>query len=277
MTETGERGKAGAGSDVRDEHLDCTGQRPELTESTAGVRRRFWPTASAGLMAVGGSAIVAAFALNAGAKAETWSAIAAWLTLLVALGAALVTVHQVVEGRRQRAEDDAAAHDRLRQQAKQAWDLHGSQLEAQRELAEQAAQPYVVVFAEAKVMASGNYAELVVRNVGKTPAYDVRLTFDQTVMSELDRSETHPLRIPDRFPVLAPGQEWRTLWADLRRELDDDSAWPPLTTAVADFRRAGGLAPIGGPFEYQLDLRSLVHGHIVEVRGSRRRESSARD
>ncbi|BCI51685.1 hypothetical protein NIIDNTM18_09630 [Mycolicibacterium litorale] len=60
--------------------------------------------------------------------------------------------------------------------------------------------------------------ELVVRNFGQSAAHDVRFDFTHppTVARYEDRADGIPdiaeLQLPNELPVLAPGQEWRTVW-----------------------------------------------------------------
>jgi hypothetical protein len=79
--------------------------------------------------------------------------------------------------------------------------------EAQR-LREEQAQPYVVAYLEPD--ASGNAYDLVVKNLGATAAYDVRVTFDREPRQAFHDDEV--LHVPEVMPVLVPGQEWRSLW-----------------------------------------------------------------
>lgn len=57
------------------------------------------------------------------------------------------------------------------------------------------------------------------RNFGTTAAHDVRLTIDPAPRQAV--FEGGPLWLPRSIPVLAPGQEWRTLWdSGVRSESD---------------------------------------------------------
>lgn len=107
---------------------------------------------------------------------EAWTAIAAWTTLAVALAAAIGAFKQLGEARRTREEE---------------------------------AQPYVVVFMEPTI--SPEFIDLVIRNLGKTAAYSVKLT-SSPPLTQTDGSSTTELWLPEEIPVLVPGQEWRTFW-----------------------------------------------------------------
>lgn len=89
-------------------------------------------------------------------------------------------------------------------------------------------RPHVTMFMEPHA-ADWHVIELVARNFGETPAYDV--TFDFPHPPTVARYETAAegyadvvaLKLPDNLPVLAPGQEWRTVWDSAidRTELGD--------------------------------------------------------
>lgn len=111
-------------------------------------------------------------------SAAAWSAIAAWLTALVALAAGAIALRQVQEARR---------------------------------LREEQAQPYVVAFMESG-RADPRFVDLVVRNFGKTSAYNVSMTIQPTPKRSTNGPETADVWIFEQLPVLVPGQDWRTLW-----------------------------------------------------------------
>jgi hypothetical protein len=115
----------------------------------------------------------------------TWLAIAAWTALAVGI-AALIFV----------------------------W-LHVRRKQAQTT---EQVRPYVSMFMEPHA-ADWHLIELVTRNFGRTAAYDVKFTFLRPLTvaryeEEYDdqRPEVVSLPLPEVLPVLAPGQEWRTVW-----------------------------------------------------------------
>ncbi|WIE74522.1 hypothetical protein [Curtobacterium sp. MCSS17_007] len=111
-------------------------------------------------------------------------AAAAVLTFGVALAAALYARKQIDEGKEAR---------------KQV-----AELEVER------SQPYVVMYTEPS-SASQVLIELVIKNYGQTAALDVRTDITPALRRTAFGS-TEPVAMPDVIPVLAPGQEWRTLW-----------------------------------------------------------------
>ena len=56
--------------------------------------------------------------------------------------------------------------------------------------------------------------ELVVKNFGNTPAYNITMEFDPTpqVSPESVGEGATDLAYPSLIPILAPEQEWRTWW-----------------------------------------------------------------
>ncbi|MUL47110.1 hypothetical protein FZI85_04060 [Mycobacterium sp. CBMA293] len=129
-----------------------------------------------------------------GLHADAWAAWAAWVTAIIAVVAAVFAWRQIGEARRTR---------------------------------EEVAQPNVVVYPDLDPT-NWQYLDLVIKNFGKTPAFNVRVT-----LPDLDVSPDNPydqpthLYVPENIVVLAPGQEWRTVWdSGIRRaeltEMGDD-------------------------------------------------------
>jgi hypothetical protein len=92
------------------------------------------------------------------------------------------------------------------------------QLKANRQLKTDEIRPQVAMFMEPHA-ADWHVIELVVRNFGQTAAHDVRFQFVKppTVAVYEDHvddaaPDVAELDLPSELPVLAPGQEWRTVW-----------------------------------------------------------------
>ncbi|WP_141659187.1 hypothetical protein [Mycobacterium europaeum] len=120
-----------------------------------------------------------------------WSALAAWFAVAVGV----VTV--VVAGRY------------AKQQVEKAQD----QVNEARRAREEQAQPTVVIYSELNPSAK-QYIEIVVKNFGTTPAYDVLVTVEPPLKATpnlISRDKLFDVLIPE-FLILAPGQEWRTGW-----------------------------------------------------------------
>jgi hypothetical protein len=113
--------------------------------------------------------------------ADAWAALAQWVTAAIALGAAVFAYFQVVEARRTR---------------------------------ERVAQPDVVVYVDHHEIR--RYMDLVVKNFGQTTAYNVRLILPPLKVapfrSRITAEMVDSLALPKSIAVLAPGQEWRTVW-----------------------------------------------------------------
>lgn len=116
--------------------------------------------------------------------AESWSALAAWATVAIAIGAAWFAYQQVTEARKTR---------------------------------EKVAQPDVVVYVDHNE-SDWQQIDLVIKNFGQTPAYNIRLTLPPLkrvpFTNQVTGEEVTEVFIPDTIAVLAPGQEWRTMWDD---------------------------------------------------------------
>lgn len=84
-----------------------------------------------------------------------------------------------------------------------------------RSTRERQTQPNVVAFTRpnAKVY---SFLDLVVANYGLTPAYHVKLHVPPLTVSpylnDVTGKQVTKLHIPEEIAVLAPGQEWRTMW-----------------------------------------------------------------
>ncbi|CAM3314543.1 hypothetical protein BST27_26700 [Mycobacterium intermedium] len=90
-------------------------------------------------------------------------------------------------------------------------------LRRNRQLALEQNRPYVSMLMEPHV-ADWHVIELVVRNFGRTAAYDIRFEFPNppTVAAYENASDGYAdvveLQLPRELPTLAPSQEWRMVW-----------------------------------------------------------------
>lgn len=112
-----------------------------------------------------------------GLPADDWAAIAACVTAAVAVIAAFVGLTQVFQARRLRIEQAA---------------------------------PYVVAYADFNA-ASEVFLDIVVKNLGKTAATDIRVAASPT-LQRTDDEGAQDVPIPAEIPVLVPGQEYRVFW-----------------------------------------------------------------
>jgi hypothetical protein len=130
-------------------------------------------------------------------SAGAWTALAAWLAVVVGIAALLYAWRQY-------------------QRAKQQTD--------------ELMQPNVAMFMEPSAT-DWHLIELVVKNFGRTPAYGIRFEFAnpptvgkyESAAYEDRYVDIAPLNLPAEIPYLAPSQEWRIVWDSAldRRELGE--------------------------------------------------------
>jgi hypothetical protein len=115
----------------------------------------------------------------------------------------------------------------------------GQQIRRSRRVATEEIRPNIGMFMEPHA-ADWHVIELVVRNFGKTSAYDVSFTFPHPpTVAEYENAtdgyaDVVELQLPRQLPALAPGQEWRTVWDSAldRSELGEaiESRFPGTVT-----------------------------------------------
>jgi hypothetical protein len=142
----------------------------------------------------------------AGAASGTWLALAVWALLVLGVAALIFANQQIRRNRRLETEET---------------------------------RPHVGMFMEPHA-ADWHLIELVVRNFGKTSAYDVQFTFPHPpTVAEYENAtdgyaDVVELQLPHQLPTLAPSQEWRTVWDSAldRAELGDgiESRFPGTVT-----------------------------------------------
>ena len=129
-------------------------------------------------------------------SAGAWTAVAAWLAVVVGIAALVYALRQYQRAKEQTAE---------------------------------LMQPNVAMFMEPSA-SDWHLVELVVKNFGKTPAYRIR--FDFVTPPTVGKYESAydggyvdiaQLNLPAEIPYLAPTQEWRIVWDSAldRKELGD--------------------------------------------------------
>lgn len=111
-------------------------------------------------------------------SADQWAALAAWVTVAVAVAAAVLALRQLRE-----------AQDLRIQQAK----------------------PYVVAFMESE-SALPEAVKVVIHNFGLTAAHDVRLEINPPLRRSTNGGGVEDVWLPDIIKTLAPGQRWQTQW-----------------------------------------------------------------
>ena len=125
-----------------------------------------------------------------------WTALAAWLAVVVGIIALIYAWRQYQRAKRQ---------------------------------TEELMQPNVAMFMEPAAH-DWHLVELVVKNFGRTPAYGIRFDFANPPTVAKYESvyddryvDITPLNLPSEIPYLAPSQEWRIVWDSAldRRELGE--------------------------------------------------------
>lgn len=95
--------------------------------------------------------------------------------------------------------------------------LTNRQLNRNRRVIAEQARPHVAMLMEPHP-ADWHVIELVVRNFGRTAAYDIQFEFsNRPTVAEYENArdgyaDVVELQLPRELPVLAPGQEWRMVW-----------------------------------------------------------------
>src|SRR5690348_10236351 len=129
-------------------------------------------------------------------SAGGWTALAAWLAVMVGIGALVYAWRQYQQAKAQSAE---------------------------------LTQPNVAMFMEPAAN-DWHLVELVVKNFGKTPAYGIRFEFaNPPTVGKYETAyedryvDITELNLPAEIPYLAPTQEWRIVWDSAldRRELGE--------------------------------------------------------
>lgn len=130
-----------------------------------------------------------------------------------------------------------------------------------QELEVERAQPYVVAYSEPSG-ATQVIIDLVVKNYGATAATDVRISLDPWPMRSVAGGQPERVEIPEVIPVLAPGQEWRTMWdSGLTRQ---SSSLPDRHEGKVTFR---GIKNTARESDVVLDWTIYKTRQWVEVRG----------
>ncbi len=154
-----------------------------------------------------------------------WSAIAAWVGLLLAVVA-----------------------------ARYAW----SQYSAARQTRDEQAQPYVAIYME-PTEADRNAVDLIVKNFGATAARDIAITIEPPLKSSLN-AEVDNVNVPSVIRTLVPGQQWSTFWDTTFHRRD--RGLPTHHTATIQFKDSRNRTL--GPYTFDLDWDAILgRGYIV--------------
>jgi hypothetical protein len=167
-----------------------------------------------------------------------WSAIAAWVGLLLILAAALVAFFQLQDARQLRREQ---------------------------------AQPYVVIYAE-PTEADPNAVDLIIKNFGATAAKDIEVTIDPRPQMSAGGS-VDDVEVPSLIRTLVPGQEWSTFWdTTFNRK---DKGLPSHHTATIRFRDSRNHTL--GPYTFDLDWDQILGRGWLVTHGMHQLADAVRD
>ncbi|GAA2965329.1 hypothetical protein [Actinokineospora diospyrosa] len=138
------------------------------------------------------------------------------------------------------------------------------QLAAARKLREEQARPYIVVDI-VPGLTSRKLLDLVVTNIGKSPAYDLRITFDPAPerTDEIGEFKLKDARIlAEKTPMFAPGREFRMFFDSA---VDRTKSQLPMSFAVkVEYKDSRGKGYID---ETQLDFDVQRGAAYVAVYG----------
>ncbi len=167
-----------------------------------------------------------------------WSAIAAWVGLILAVIAALY-----------------------------AW----SQLREARQTRNEQAQPYVAIYMEPSEP-DPNAVNLIIKNFGETAARDVSVTIDPPPKSSVNAS-IEDLKVPGIIRTLVPGQYWSTFWdTTFHREKQGLPAHHTATISFKDSRERQL-----GPYTFDLDWNQIIERGWIDTHGMHQLAGAVRD
>lgn len=156
---------------------------------------------------------------------DFWSASAAWVAVLIGIATVVVAGRYAKQQVEKAQEQVGEARDARLAQAQQAQDAINTQVR----IAEEQAQPNVVLYTELNPSVK-RFIEIVIKNFGTTPAYHVKATFDpplKATPNNFSKGKLADVPVPE-FPILAPGQEWRTGWDFSLARKRHQKKWAPL-------------------------------------------------
>jgi hypothetical protein len=137
-------------------------------------------------------------------SAPAWTAIAAWVAIILALAAAAISLLQKREARL---------------------------------LREQQARPYVTAYLDIGP-AGLPFVDLVIKSFGTTAAANIRTNFATTPQSAAFGGKE--IWLPDPLSLLAPGQEWRCFWDSTYTRLSFIPQLPSKHTVTITFTNLRG-------------------------------------
>lgn len=140
----------------------------------------------------------------------------------------------------------------------------GRQLQLARQARDEASQPFVVAFLEVDQVGS-QIVDLVVKNFGATPAYDIDIVITPAFVRTDGAGGTENVAVPPRLPVLVPGQEWRT-FADSGPDRHGRQDLPKSHSVDLIYRRAPGRHGPAKEVRAQYETPSVLDWTAFESR-----------
>ncbi|QRY50491.1 hypothetical protein [Mycolicibacterium septicum] len=156
---------------------------------------------------------------------EVWSAIGTWATAIIAIVTVVVAGRYAKQQVEKAQEQIREAQNARLDQERQAQEAIATQVR----IAEEQSQPNVVLYTELNPSVK-QYIEIVIKNFGTTPAYHVEAVIDPPLRATpnlISKGKLSDVPIP-KFPILAPGQEWRTGWDHSISRKQHQKKWAPL-------------------------------------------------
>jgi hypothetical protein len=136
------------------------------------------------------------------------------------------------------------------------WFARGQVLEA-RQTRKEVTAPDVVAYIDHNPK-NWQWFDFVVKNFGRPPAYNVRVKLPPLPIPphpDPGTGETIAhLYIPNTIAVLAPGQEWRTLWNSLTTVNLSEPASPPIGSVEFNRSMNSEEAPLRNPISLDINM-----------------------
>ncbi|WP_373202717.1 hypothetical protein [Mycobacterium marinum] len=146
------------------------------------------------------------------------------------------------------------------------------QVREARETRERVTQPNVVVYIDHNPK-NFQYLDFVVKNFGETPAYSLRVTLARLDVSPYHNNITGEdvgvteLAVPEHIAVLAPGQDWRSLWdsAVKRKQHSDELSDEPVLGHVSFWDKINSDPTVSAPFDNPIWIDPKMYRNMLRL------------
>jgi hypothetical protein len=143
------------------------------------------------------------------------------------------------------------------------------QVREARETRERTAQPDVVVFIEHNEI-DWHHMDLVVKNFGQTTAYNIEITLPNLELAPYENVTTGQrvthLDYPKNLAVLAPGQQWRTIWESGHRYSKYKSKLK--TNYVGNVNFDDRMVPVKPSYQNPISLDTKIFWNTMQLRST---------